>query len=270
MRFVYIILLFVVNDCLSQQAFLPIKIKTIEGQYSAVKADYLGNIYLLSSSNQLKKLNDQGDSIAVFNEVKRFGEAQIADVSNPVNILLYYKDFETIVELDGMLQLRNTIDLRKQNLFNVSAVALSYDGKVWLYDEVDNALKKIDDKGNPLSRTGDFRQLFDQAPTPTHIFDTNKFVYVYDPQIGIYVFDYYGAIKNKIIITGWRNVSIGEKAIYGTDDTYFYRYSFGTYNYDEWQLPEAFKKYKQLAINNKKIYALGVGGIDVYDISSHY
>ena len=67
--------------------------------------------------------------------------AQI-DVSNPMRVLLYYKDFSTIVILDRFMTNRSTIDLRKQDIFQVEAVCLSYDNKIWVYDEFEHKLKK--------------------------------------------------------------------------------------------------------------------------------
>ena len=90
------------------------RIKIIQGDIVAFTVDNLDNIYLLSSTNQVKKLAANGDSVAIFNDVKKFGQASLIDVSNPLKVLVYYKDFATIVVLDRFLNVRNTIDLRKQ------------------------------------------------------------------------------------------------------------------------------------------------------------
>ena len=67
----------------------------IEGSYTNFYIDNLNNIYLLNKNNQLKKLNDKGDSVAVSNALKKFGDIYSVDVSNPLKILVYYKDFST-------------------------------------------------------------------------------------------------------------------------------------------------------------------------------
>jgi hypothetical protein len=72
-----------------------------------------------------------GDSVAIFNNVKKFGKISTIDVSNPLKVLLYYKDFSTIVVLDRLLATRNTIDLRQQNIFQVNAIGQSYDNNIW-------------------------------------------------------------------------------------------------------------------------------------------
>ncbi len=163
-------------------------VKTITGDIMDFAVDNLGNLYLLTSTDQLKKIDANGDSVAVYNNVKKFGKLTTVDVSNPLKVLLYYKDFSTIVVLDRLLNMRNTIDLRKHGIFRVSAVGQSYDGKVWLYDELDNKLKKIDEEGKLLLETPDFRQLFDVAPKPQKIFDQDGFIYLYDTARGFFVF----------------------------------------------------------------------------------
>src|SRR6478752_7060217 len=65
-------------------------IKTIKGDFSYFSVDNLDNIYLVSSNNQLKKITANGDSVAVFNDVKRYGNPSSIDVTNPFKTLLYY------------------------------------------------------------------------------------------------------------------------------------------------------------------------------------
>ncbi|HPG10229.1 MAG TPA: hypothetical protein PLU37_01775, partial [Chitinophagaceae bacterium] len=154
-------------------------IKKINADVTTFAVDNLDNIFILNSRNQLKKLNANGDSVAIYNDVKRFGQASLIDVSNPLKVLLYYKDFATIVMLDRFLNMRNSIDLRKQNIFQARAVAQSYDNKVWVYDELDNKLKKIDEEGKLLLETPDFRLLSGEAVVPERIFDEDKYVYLY-------------------------------------------------------------------------------------------
>src|SRR5260221_4825021 len=200
---------FVPLSCINAQTGSTFKlVKTISGDIVDFTVDNLDNIYLLNSRNQLKKLNANGDSIAIFNDVKKFGQAALVDASNPLKVLLYYKDFSTIVVLDRFLNIRNSIDLRKQNIFQVKAIGQSYDNKIWLYDEVESKLKKIDEDGKLLLETPDFRQLFGQTPSPQKIFDEDKYVYLYDSLQGIFVFYYYCTLKNNLLIAHWDNLKV--------------------------------------------------------------
>src|SRR5258705_1907932 len=175
----------------------------IKGDIVAFAADNFDNIYLLNSYDQLKKIDAKGDSVAVFNNVRKYGKVAQLDVSNPLRVLLYYKDFSTVVILDRLLNVRSTIDLRKQDVFQVQAICLSYDNKIWLYDEFEHKLKKIDEDGKTLFATTDFRQLFNEAFSFTTICDQDGFLYLYDKNKGVYVFDYYGSLKNIFFFIGY-------------------------------------------------------------------
>ncbi|WP_300600161.1 hypothetical protein [Niabella sp.] len=240
------------------------KLRTFPGNYASMAVDNLENIYLLGSNNQLKKLNEKGDSVAVYNNIKKLGAASLLDVSNPLRVLLYYKNFATVVMLDRLLSPVNNIDLRRQQIFNAEAVGLSYDGKIWLYDNMENVLKKVDENGTILSKTPDFRQIFNEAPAPQQIIDRNKLIYLYDSARGIYTFDYYGAYKGKIAITRWQNLHITDKYIYGNDAGRFYRYTLNSLKFEEWTIPGVIQNKRQYIFEDGLLYVLDAEGLSVY------
>jgi len=240
-------------------------IKIIKGGFSDFSVDNLGNILLLDSNNQLKKLGPDGDSVAIYNDVRKYGKVFSIDAGNPLKILLYYRDFGTIVVLDRLLNVRTTIDLRKQNIFQAKAIGQSYDNKIWVYDEVENKLKKIDEEGALLQETPDFRQLFDPAPLPRQVFDEDQFVYLYDSSLAVYVFDYYGAIKNKILINHWQNFKVTGKFIFGSNANTLYRYNIKTFRVEEWKLPAELFQAKSFNFTSSRLYALRKDNIAIFN-----
>jgi hypothetical protein len=239
-------------------------LRTISGDIVDFTIDNLDNVYILNSRNQVKKLNANGDSVAVFNDVKKYGQASLIDVSNPLKVLLYYKDFATIVVLDRFLNVVNSIDLRKQNIFQAKAIGQSYDNRVWVYDEVENKLKKVDEDGKILQETPDFRMLFGQAPSPQKIFDQDKYVYLYDSIQGVFVFDYYGALKNKILISRWQNFKVTGKYIFGANNDILHRYEISSFRLDEWRMPEEIYKSRSFNFSSSRLYALKKDIIEIY------
>ena len=242
------------------------RIKAISGDIIDFTVDNLDNIYILNSRNQVKKLNANGDSVGVYNDIKKYGQATLLDVSNPLKILLYYKDYATVVVLDRFLNAVNIIDLRKQNIFQVKAIGQSYDNKLWVYDELEGKLKKIDEDGKLLQETPDFRLLLGQAPTPIKIFDENKYVYLYDSLKGVYVFDYFGSLKNNIMIDHWQNFKVTGKYIFGTRLDMLYRYEISTFRVDEWKIPEEIYKSRSFNFSSTSLYVLKKEGIEIYSI----
>ena len=238
--------------------------KLIPGDFSYFTIDNLDNIYLVNNNNQLKKINSNGDSAGVFNDVRKYGKLYSIDATNPLKLLLYYQNFSTIVVLDRFLNIRNVINLRKQNIFKVKTFCASYDNHIWVFDEGDGKIKKIDDNGEVLSETVDLRMIFDTIPSPASMTDQDGFVYLYDPNKGFYIFDNYGSLKNRINFLHWNNAEVTGKNLYGFSDTSLYQYQTGTLNLKEFSLPASFSNAVQVKAGNGKVYVLHKEGLQQY------
>ena len=233
---------------------------------SSFTVDNIGALYLINENNQLKKYDGNGDSVGVFNQVTQYGKLTYVDAENPWKTILFYQNFSTIVLLDKYLNVVTSINLRKQNIFRVHAVTSSYDNNIWLYDEQDNKLKKIDDNGNILSETVDFRLLFDSVPDPKKIIDRDGFVYLYDPEKGVYIFDYYGSFKTKLTFLNWMNIDVFGKTIYGFDKQNVYKYNPPLPDVNAYSLPEELQNATAVKIANHRIYIQKNGTLSVYSL----
>jgi hypothetical protein len=245
-------------------------VRDYRGGISDFSVDNLGNLYLVYQNGQLKKLRPDGDSLAVFNNVRKFGKLSAVDVSNPLKILLHFRDFNTIVILDRLLNERAIIDLRKQNLLQVRAIGQSYDNNIWIYDELEARLKKIGDDGRLIDQSNDFRQIFDSTPSPQIIIDQEKLVYLYDFDKGVYTFDYYGGFKSRIPFTGWNDFTVINRSLFGRDERYLYRYDAGTLQLQQLPVPKFMNDTQKILIRPGNVYLLRDGVILVYsyDVSN--
>jgi len=240
--------------------------RAIPGNFIYLNVDMLDNIYLINTGNQLKKLNSNGDSVAVFNDVKKFGNPSLIDVNNPLKILVYYKNYATVVVLDRLLTQRNSINFRKQSIFSVQAIATSYDNNIWVFDEQDLKLKKIDETGLLLQESADMRQLMDTVPSPQLIIDSDNLVYLYDEKKGFYIFDYYGALKNTIPFLHWTDIAISGKKIMGFSNNKLFSYELGSLNLKTYKLPAFFKDYDAIKAVNGKVYLLKKDAVEIYSV----
>ena len=231
---------------------------------AAFTVDNLGNLYILTLTGLLKKYNNRGDSLNVFNDVRRYGSVYAIDVTNPLKILLYYRDFSTVVMLDRFLNRINIVDLRKAGIFQAKAVALSYDNNIWVFFFLSAKLKKIGDDGKLLSETVDLRQVLNAIPSPDKIIDRDGFVYLYDKDKGLYIFDYYGALKNELAVTGLTDLQVINKTILGRKDSRFVRYTLGTFDMQEVELPGIIKQAENIRIMQTGIYVKNIGGIALF------
>ncbi len=242
------------------------QLRFIPGSFTLMDVDVLDNIYLITEGNQLKKIKANGDSAAVYNDVKQYGNPSILDVTNPLKVLVYYKNYSTVVVLDRFLTFRNSINFRKENIFRIKALTTSYDNNIWIFDEQDLTLKKIDDDGKVLGKTSDFRQIFDETPQPAQIIDRDDAVYLYDPAKGFYIFDYYGSFKSELPFLNWQHVSIAGGKILGFINDTLYSYEVNSLILKSYKLPAFFSNYTDIKAMNGKLYLLKKDGVDVYNI----
>jgi outer membrane protein assembly factor BamB len=179
---------------------------------------------------------------------------------------LYYKSFATAVFLDRLLTLRGSLNFRTSNIFAAKAVATSYDNQLWLFDEQDFTLKKIDESGKVLLASNDIRNQIGATPSASAIIDRENVVYVYDNDQGFFLFDYYGAYRKLIPVKGWEFVNVSGNILYGFKEGKLFTYQLDTNVEKQFLLPSAFKNNKVLKAVNGKLYLLKNDGVYVFEI----
>lgn len=189
--------------------------KNIRGTFRSLEVDAGGNIYLISTEGQLKKYSAEGDSLAAYNNVLKYGEPDAVDVNNPLRAIIKLKKYNTLVFADNKLATLGMLNLRKKGFYDVPATARSYDNNVWIYDNEKQELLKIDEAGNILLRSPDMRQSLGNIIRPQRIFDLNSSVLLYDSSRGFYFFDHYGAFKLSVVAPGWSSMQLVGNLVQG-------------------------------------------------------
>jgi hypothetical protein len=238
-------------------------VRSYQGDIVQAAMDNLGDLFLVSSTGQVRELNANGDSIGAYSQVKNFGNLTAIDVSNPMKVLLFYKDFATVVVLDRYLAARTTLDLKRFNVLQPSAVALSYDNKIWVFDEYDSKLKKIDESGTVLLETPDFRTLFSDNISPQKIINDNGLVYLADTASGLFVFDNYGSFKKKLPVTNWMSLEVRNSLVISTHHDEIVVYNPGTFQEMRQRIP-AFTPYLHSFTGNDKFIIFSKNSLSVY------
>jgi hypothetical protein len=271
MRFLYLFILIILfsNQLVAQDLKALSLTKTINGDFDYFMPDELGNVFALTKSGQLKKYNNNLDSMGVFNDVRRYGKLYSISADNPLRTVLYFKDYRTILVLDRLMQVVNKIDLRKAGIFQVKAVAQSYDNLFWIFDEQESKLKKIDEEGKQVLTTADLRLVFTEPIIPSNLFDLGGYVYLYDQKNGLFIFDYYGALKNKIAFIDWRQVHPVGKQIVGIKNNLLLSYTPGNIDTKEFPLVEQLIHFDQIHFTSNGCYLLKAGSIYKYDWKSN-
>lgn len=262
--FAFLLFAFLNSICFAQKDTSLRLIKSISIEASEIAIDNLDNFYILTNNDQLKKYNAGGDSIAVYNDVRRFGKLYSFDVSNPLKVLLFYKDFSTVVLLDRQLSFRNAVDLRNQNITQASTASISYDNNIWVFDAVDNKLKKLDENGALLLETVDFRTIFSENFVPQKIIDKDNSVYLYDSSFGVIQFDYYGSFQKKHALPNWKNISIYKNNIVGFYNNGIAVYNTGNLMQQQYQFPSSFGSFNQYLVGSTSLFTRSKNSVNIY------
>jgi hypothetical protein len=241
-------------------------VKTYKGDVTGAALDNLDNLYIISSTGQIKKFGAKGDSIGVFNGIRAYGKLHTIDVSNPLKPLLFYKDFSNVVVLDRFLANRASINLRQYNILQPTAIGLSYDNNIWVFDQYDNKLKKINEAGDILLQTDDFRTLFNQSFAPQKIINDNGFVYLADSASGIFVFDNYGTYKRKILLKDWRTIDVWNGMVVRLSNDAIVVYNPTNFTERSLKFPSTFTPYLRSFTNTNKLITFSSDSLRIYRV----
>ena len=251
------------NDSAVNKQLFKIE-ESIKGDFTVFNVDAIGNIYVITPSDQLKKIKPDGTLAAVYNDVKRFGKISAIDVQNPLKLLIYYKNYSAIIMLDKLLSFRNQIELKPLQFFDVNAAATTYDNNIWIYDEQNFKIKKLDDKGLLLLEFADLRTLFDIGPTAEKLIDEDNHLYLIDKEQGVFIFDYYGAFSRLIPTKDLSDITIEKNYLIGFRDSIMEVVQMKYLTSTKYALPVLTEKIKSLKFINNRLYILTKTSLNIY------
>lgn len=173
--------------------------KWLEFPFEAVqgKVDHLGNVYLGRSGGILEKYSSSGKFLSRYSN-NRLGEISAIDVSNPLEILLWFGSYRTAVVLDRNLTLLGSLNFLETEFPEVRSIAMSRDGNFWIYDEAAFRLRKIKTIGLELSSSLELTAFLDGQVTIFQIMEHNNRVLIGAGDRGWLNFDLYGQFSGVI------------------------------------------------------------------------
>lgn len=216
---------------LHAQQSLYTLIKSYPCKGVTINLDQFGNAYVITENQELLKISPRQDKVFRYSLLK-YGIPTTVDASNPLRILLHFKDFNIIAILDNTLSEKGVINLQDFGYFQIDAACTASDNHLWIYDGQNFRLKKIDDRNNVLVESEDFQLLFNQEIIPVYMVEADNNLYVSDPNLGILVFDLFGGYIKTIPITSIQKFQISrDQLIYYKNDQLmgFHLKTLGTY-----------------------------------------
>ena len=197
----YLIILLLLTNTVYAADSLVCKISVTASYFTA---DALSDIYYINQHNEIVKTHcGSGDLFTYSN--KNLGRPVSIDASNPMKVLVFYPDQQTIVILNNQLaelsalQLRGNINVQN---FQPSAIC-KHTGTdhFWMYDELSRKLFRLDETGNQLASSEAFDQLFTVPIEVETLYSANDKVFISSKNSGVLVFDAYANFEKTIPVT---------------------------------------------------------------------
>jgi hypothetical protein len=229
-----------------------------------IDVDKLGNVYVLDNLGHLQVYAESGTKKYEFAD-KRLGKVSSFDVSNPLNILVYFKEQGIVKILDNTLAEVKTINLMAQGKnTTVGPICLANDNNIWMYDAQLQKIVKINADLKTLVETNQFNDLGRPKFVPTKMMERNNMLVVSSADDGFLVFDNFGQMSKYFDIPGAKDFQFdGEKILLQTQ-TGLKSQAIDYPAFFTVGLPSGIEadKIKQIKMENKKWYIAYYDGID--------
>lgn len=115
-------------------------------QAAAVVTDFLGTIYVVSSQNELIHLDETGVVLGRYSN-NYLGRPQLIHTNSPLQLVLFYPDFQTLLILDKTLNELKRIRLADLGLPYLTTLGYSSDRELWYFDEPVRRFRRINIQG---------------------------------------------------------------------------------------------------------------------------
>ncbi len=188
----------------------------------ATSADPAGLLYVADGRQNIVQLTPDGQRLQTYSPAVR-GRVASLDAGFTGKVLAFYDDRQALVLFDRFLSPITALqfaDFPATAERLIRAATLAPDGTIWLYDERQLALVRLDPR-DPSAATAVPLDLVLTSPKSDiralHVWQNQ--LYLVDRATGIYVFDIFGAFSRRIVLPGLANVHFrGDELFFLTAD----------------------------------------------------
>ena len=188
----------------------------------ATSANPAGLLYVADGRQNIVQLTPDGQRLQMYSPAVR-GRVASLDAGFTGKVLAFYDDRQALVLFDRFLSPITTLqfaDFPATAERLIRAATLAPDGTIWLYDERQLALVRLDPR-DPSTATAVPLDLVLTSPKSDiralHVWQNQ--LYLVDRATGIYVFDIFGAFSRRIALPGLLNVHFrGDELFFLTAD----------------------------------------------------
>lgn len=237
--------------------------RSVELDGHFMTADHLGSTYVINQDNQVVKYDSLGNLSGRYSE-DRYGEVTSVDATSPFNVLVFFKDFATVVSTDNNLNPKTLFRLGSLGMDEVSAAGLSHDNYIWIFDNNESKLKKVNTQYEVIQSSMAINELLGVEINPTFILESDRRVYVSDPEVGILAFDVFGTYYNSFPITGLDHFQVIKNNIVYTEDNKLQLLNLKDFEVRTLPLPDSVGEIKDIYLGQDLLFVLNNEALQLY------
>lgn len=227
--------------------------------------DNLQNTYLFDENQEVIKYNSEGKETYRYSNT-RLDEPTYIDATDPFNLLVFYKNYQTVVLLDRTMNPTATFNFINFDLFNINAVGISSNNSIWVYDELNFRLKKIDRNGKVVQESEDLGLLLDMEIQPNLLIEREQMVFVNDPNIGLLVFDFFGQYMKILDIKNLTDFQIIENRLVFQENENLKSFHLKSLLEQPLNLPFTIEKSEKVRIEKGSVFVGNEEGVFIYKL----
>lgn len=230
--------------------------------------DFLKSAYVITDKNQVMKYDSTGSLIGNYSENK-YGKLTSIDAKSPFNVLMFYKEFSTLVSLDMKLSARRLYKLSSVDINNIAAACLSDDNYIWLYDMDAGRIKKINHAYETIYQSVEIPQLVGQEVEPNFMMEKDGLIYVNIPKVGIMMFDIYGTYytsvaANELGFSDLKSFQVLQHKIIYFKEGHLFIYDVFQQEIDSFPIPKSYAA-NDVKVEKGRLYMLDEGQLQFYE-----
>lgn len=196
---------------------------TAQEKHQGIELDHLGHIYSIDG-NELKKYTAEGKIITNYTDAL-LGEITSVDVSNPLRLLLFYKESNLILYLDQNLSpIADPIDLYAFSDNETHLCCHTTTGGFWIYNPEDNQTFNISKQGEIRNKSLLLGSYF-KNNLPSKMIEYHEALYFLIPSQGILILNKFGQFKQQVLLYGITNFCFNNQTLFYQKGKTWFKYN---------------------------------------------
>ncbi len=163
--------------------------------------DHLDNVYFIDG-HRITRITVSTGRVLEYGSLPG-GPVTTADVSNPMQLLLFYRDFNRAVFLDNNLSpLRPALNFSGLGIEQATLACISGRGGLWVFSDREHRLVYFDEQFRNTHRSIIVSSLTGSGDQPVYMTESQGRLFLYIPRKGILLFDRYASYLRTIDYDG--------------------------------------------------------------------